>query len=98
MTENISHPSHYNQGNRKECIVEMQELFGVRFVIDFCVGNCYKYLYRRGQKGGNTYEQDTDKAIWYYNRATELAYENNLRACKPKLDYIFKMIRGDKID
>ena len=70
----INHPSHYNQGERKECIVEMQELFGVRFVIDFCIGNCYKYLYRRGQKTGNTYDKDTDKAIWYYKSQLQILH------------------------
>lgn len=90
----INHPSHYNQGERKECIVEMQELFGVRFVIDFCVGNCYKYLYRRGQKTGNTYDKDTDKAIWYYNKALELAQANNLKTCVHKLEHIHELLKG----
>ena len=90
---NVEHPSHYNQGERKECIVEMQELFGVRFVIDFCIGNCYKYLYRRGQKEGNTYDRDTDKAVWYYNYALNLADENNLKVAKVRLASIKEILK-----
>ena len=85
---NISHPSHYKQGKRKECIEEMQDEFGVRFVIDFCIGNCYKYLYRRGNKDGNSYEQDTAKARWYYNYALNLAKENNLKIAQVRLNEI----------
>ena len=62
----INHPSHYNLPNRKECIVEMEEQFGLECTITFCLMNAYKYLYRAGNKADNTTEQDISKATWYY--------------------------------
>ena len=86
---NVNHPSHYNKEGKKECIVAMQETFGVRFVIDFCLGNCYKYSYRRGSKADNSYEQDTEKIKWYLDYATNLVQEYNLmKWYTAKLDFI----------
>lgn len=65
MSEQVNHPSYYTQANRKECIVEMEELFGVSNVAVFCYLNAFKYLYRMGNKDGNSAEQDLDKANWY---------------------------------
>lgn len=28
MSEQVNHPSHYSKADRKECIVEMEELYG----------------------------------------------------------------------
>lgn len=68
----VNHPSHYNVPGRKECIVEMQELYGDFITAIFCLTNAYKYLYREGEKDGNPQEQDRKKAIWYYNYAKKL--------------------------
>ena len=76
MHDNVNHPSYYKKGNRKECIIEMQELYGIRVVIDFCIGNCFKYLYRRGDKICNSYGQDTKKALWYLRYAKKLVSNN----------------------
>lgn len=59
----VNHPKHYNANGRKECIVEMEEIYGKDATVDFCILNAYKYLYRKDMKG-NT-EQDIDKAKWY---------------------------------
>ena len=74
----VNNPPHYCQEGKKECIVEMEEKFGARAVIDFCLLNAYKYLYRRGVKEDNSYEQDTEKAKWYYNYAKKKMEEHNL--------------------
>ncbi len=66
MRENVNHPKHYQQKGRKECIVEMEELYGTYITAVFCLTNAYKYLYRAGNKAGNTKEQDMQKALWYY--------------------------------
>lgn len=66
MAELVNHPSHYNQPNRKECIEEMRDKFGDEIVAVFCLTNAYKYLYRAGEKEGNSKEQDIAKAKWYF--------------------------------
>ena len=68
--EMINHPEHYNVPGRKECIVEMEELFSPQIVWGFCACNEYKYAYRAGHKGD--IEQDAKKAVWYQQKAKEL--------------------------
>lgn len=58
-------PSHYRLEGKKECIEEIVELFGIQTACYFCVGNAYKYIYRAGNKNGNSYEQDMNKCKWY---------------------------------
>jgi hypothetical protein len=70
--ELVNHPDHYNMNGRKECIVEMEERYGAKAVAFFCLLNAYKYLYRAGNKDGNTAEQDVQKAKWYYIYAFKL--------------------------
>ena len=72
MSDNVNHPSHYQQEGRKECIVEMEEKFGVKAVYWFCKLNAYKYRYRAGNKDGNSAEQDEAKAKWYDKKAEEM--------------------------
>lgn len=72
MAEQVNHPGHYNQAGRKECIVEMEEKFGKEAVIHFCLCNEFKYLYRAGNKDGNSYDQDRQKAQWYHDYAERL--------------------------
>lgn len=66
----VNHPNHYNKKGRKECIVEMQDLFGRHITAVFCLTNAYKYLYRAGEKEGNSMEQDMLKAKWYFDYVT----------------------------
>ena len=70
MSDNVNHPAHYNREGRKECIVEMQELFGIEAVKNFCLLNAYKYLYRNGLKIGA--KTDLAKSKWYFNKYAEL--------------------------
>lgn len=72
---NVDHPNHYNIEGRKECIDEMVEKFGLDATLNFCWLNCYKYLYRAGEKEGNSAEQDIAKAAWYLNWADAHEYE-----------------------
>lgn len=69
MAEMVNHPAHYNKPGRKECIVEMLEIFGTEAVQAFCELNAYKYVYRSELKGG---QEDQDKAMWYLNKKSEL--------------------------
>ena len=54
MSEQVNHPSHYNKAGRKECIAEMEEKYGIPATVGFCLMNAYKYLYRAGDKFGNS--------------------------------------------
>lgn len=66
---NINHPQHYNKPNRKECIEEMVDKFGLVETIIFCKLNIYKYLYRYDMKNGS---EDIEKAANYLNMALNL--------------------------
>ena len=81
MNEKVNHPDHYNISGRKECIVEMEERFGVDAVITFCELNAYKYRYRSELKGG---QDDLDKAQWYEDYMRRLDQET----CEPCDDAI----------
>lgn len=65
--EQVNHPNHYNIPGKRECIVAMKEDYGDHLTAVFCLMNSYKYLYRAGQKDGNSKDQDIAKARWYYN-------------------------------
>lgn len=72
MTDMVNHPAHYNVAGRKECIVEMEEIYGTEAVIHFCELNAYKYRYRAGLKAGNSLIQDELKAQYYEEYANKL--------------------------
>lgn len=67
MDNQVNHPAHYLKPGRKECIVEMEEKFGLLAVYFFCQLNAYKYEYRAGLKGDA--EEDLQKAQWYRERS-----------------------------
>lgn len=69
--EAVNHPAHYNAPGRKECIVEMLELYGSEKVQAFCELNAYKYRYRHEMKNG---QEDLDKAAWYDAKKSELEF------------------------
>lgn len=63
--DKVNHPAHYQREGRKECIVEMQEIFGIKETMAFCKLNAYKYRYRAGVKEGSAAVEDFQKAKWY---------------------------------
>lgn len=65
----VNHPSHYETG-KFECIDVMLETQGKEAVMDFCMCNAFKYLYRHRRKNG---VEDIKKAKWYINKYIELA-------------------------
>lgn len=69
-SEMVNHPSHYNLPDRKECIDEMIDIYGLKDVAKWCEITAYKYKYRAGHKDSLT--QDVQKAIWYTIKAHEL--------------------------
>ena len=66
----VNHPSHYNLPNRKECIDEMIDIYGLKDVAKWCEITAYKYKYRAGHKGPVV--EDMSKATWYTIKAREL--------------------------
>jgi hypothetical protein len=69
IIDNINHPKHY-EGNI-ECIDAMQEVIGKVGVIDFCIGNAFKYIWRCMKKHELPIE-DLKKCRWYINKALDL--------------------------
>ena len=74
--EMVNHPSHYNQEGRKECIEEMEELFGKFETAKWALITAYKYLYRAGTKADNSFEQDMSKVDWYITYARNFKPES----------------------
>lgn len=69
-SEMVNHPSHYNLPDRKECIDEMIDIYGLKDVAKWCEITAYKYEYRAGHKGSAA--EDMSKAAWYTIKAREL--------------------------
>ena len=70
MTDNVNHPSHYNQSGI-ECIEAIKACTGDGFE-NYLQGNIMKYLWRYKYKNGI---EDLKKAQWYLTRLIE---ENNV--------------------
>lgn len=68
--EQVKHPTHYNLEGRKECWDEMEEIFGKKETVHFCILSAYKYLYRAGEKGSA--EKDLQKAEIFLAHAYEV--------------------------
>ena len=68
--EMVNHPSHYCRPDRKECIDEMINLYGIEATEQWCRMPAYKYHYRMGLK--DDIAQEVGKAEWYERKADEL--------------------------
>lgn len=77
MVDNVNHPAHYETG-KYECFDVMLECLGQEVVLDFCIGNAFKYLYRHRNKGGM---EDVEKAHWYLNKWISIMKELNNEDC-----------------
>ena len=72
MPDNVNHPAHY-ETNGIECIDAMVASQGVNCVMDYCLCNAFKYIWRCQRKGKRN--EDIRKAIWYLNKYVELDNE-----------------------
>ena len=70
--DNIN-PNHYKSETSLECIEAMQIAFGNEVVIDFCLCNAWKYIWRWKNKNGI---EDLKKAEWYVEKGRELLGNN----------------------
>lgn len=62
-TDMVNHPPHYKDASGIECIEVTSKM-------QFCGGNCFKYLYRAGKKGSTV--EDLKKAAWYADYAWKM--------------------------
>lgn len=65
----INKPNYYTNG--VECIDVMIQQYGIDAVIQFCICNAFKYMFRCKQKHSSPLD-DLKKAQWYINKAIEL--------------------------
>ena len=87
----VNHPTHYTSGCGFECIEMMEMVFGKEAVIDYCVVNAFKYIWRHKQKNG---AEDIAKAEWYLKYAcklTEGGLRRHLTAIDKMTDHIEKL-------
>lgn len=82
----VNHPPHYKDASGIECIEVTRKM-------QFCGGNCFKYLYRAGKKGSTI--EDLKKAAWYAEQAWQMEEITDIRL----LDKIIKIaeFRGGNI-
>lgn len=73
MNDVVNHPAHYETG-KYECFDVMLECFGQEVVLDFCIANAFKYLYRHRNKNGM---EDVEKAHWYLTRWIQIMKDSN---------------------
>ena len=73
LNDLINHPNHYCTG-KFECIEVMIEALGEEAVMDFCICNAFKYIYRHNHKNGN---EDIKKAKWYLEKYLELSEDDD---------------------
>lgn len=71
MNDVVNNPSHYCSA-KYECIDIMLETQGIDAVLNFCLCNAFKYLYRHKKKNGI---EDIKKCKWYLDKYIEL-FEN----------------------
>ena len=69
----VEKPFHYASG-KYECIEVMEDALGTDAVMDFCLCNAFKYIFRNGKKNGL---EDIKKAQWYLNKYIELYNKKN---------------------
>ena len=89
--DTVNHPAHYTTGCGFECIEMMEMVFGKEAVIDYCVVNAFKYIWRHKQKNGT---EDIAKAEWYLKYAcklTEGGLRRHLTAINKMTDHIEKL-------
>ena len=63
QTDMVNHPPHYKDASGIECIEVTKHM-------QFCGGNCFKYLYRAGKKGSTV--EDLEKAAKYAQWSCEI--------------------------
>lgn len=88
MDDMVNHPAHYKaNASGVECIDVTKHM-------NFCLGNAFKYLYRRNHKHNPV--EDMKKAIWYLNAELERRGEDYPINIRPQVTPI-EIELADKI-
>lgn len=84
--DNIN-PDHYKNQTSLECIEAMEIIFGRDAVIDFCVCNAWKYVWRWKHKNG---KEDLKKSAWYLTHAFDMmsSDDKNFDTLKGMIHYV----------
>lgn len=92
----VNHPSHYNLPNRKECIDEMIDIYGLKDVAKWCEITSYKCKYRaRHASSFTNFVQDMHEATWYMDKARELKSKRRWETFSKIADrYLPMLIKG----
>jgi len=88
--DNIN-PDHYKSQTSLECIDAMEIAFGYEAVVNFCLCNAFKYIWRWKNKNGT---EDLNKANWYLTRADILTRDRNIGL--PDFEIIDRMYKYTK--
>ena len=84
----VNHPKHYADTCSLECIDAMLITFGTNAVIDFCMCNAFKYLWRYKNKNG---QEDLKKCEWYLKKAYDLGDDSErLNVMRMKVNELSK--------
>ena len=84
--DNIN-PDHYKNQTSLECIEAMEIIFGKDAVMNFCMCNAWKYIWRWKNKCGI---EDLKKAMWYIDKATDYlsGSDGRYKYCMRMKEYI----------
>lgn len=84
--DNIN-PDHYKNQTSLECIEAMEIVFGRDAVIDFCICNAWKYIWRWKNKNGR---EDLKKSAWYLARSFDMMSSDDKRfdTLKGMINYV----------
>lgn len=80
-------PDHYKSETSLECIEAMEIIFGRNAVIDFCVCNAWKYIWRWKHKNG---KEDLKKSAWYLTHVFDMmsSDDKNVDTLRGMIDYV----------
>lgn len=95
-SEMVNHPSHYNLPNRKECIDEMIDIYGLKDVAKWCEITAYRCKYHaRHASSFTNFVQGMHEAAWYTDKARELKSKRRWKNfCKIADRYLPMFIKG----
>ena len=84
--DNIN-PDHYKSETSLECIEAMEIIFGRSAVLDFCVCNAWKYIWRWKHKNG---KEDLKKSAWYLTHAFDMmsSDDKNFDTLRGMINYV----------
>lgn len=86
IKDNVN-PDHYKSETSLECIEAMEIIFGRDAIIDFCVCNAWKYIWRWKHKNG---KEDLKKSAWYLTHAYDmiLSDDKQFNTVKGMINYV----------